>query len=191
MRFHKTVWSPVEVEYLKENREKISEMQLSIALAKSRNAIKNKCAELDGKPVKKSIAKRSVIGKRKDLDQFCRSGWEANTLRWLKHQGIPYKYEPKVFPFLDVKHGTTSYCPDIFVPSDNVWIEIKGMLDGKSKTQIRRFKKYYPEEFKKLRAIVGSPNTKAAKFFESMGVPILAYYNNMNREFKNVISNWE
>ncbi len=188
---NKITWSPVEIEYLKENREKLSDNQLSIALAKSRNAIKNKCAELDGKPVKKSIAKRSVIGRRKDLGQFCRSGWEANVLRWLKHSSKKYQYEPKVFPFLDIKHGTTSYCPDIYLPGEDAWIEIKGMLDGKSKTQIRRFKKYYPEEFKKLKVIVGSPNTKAAKFFESLGVPILAYYNNMNREYKNVIKHWE
>lgn len=191
MRFHKTVWSPIEIEYLKANRAKLSDNQLSIALAKSRNAIKNKCAELDGKPVKKSIAKRSMIGRRKDLNQFTRSGWEANTLRWLKHEGKKYEYEPKVFPFLDIKHGTTSYCPDIWVPGDNTWIEIKGMLDAKSKTQMRRFKKYYPEEFKKLKVIVGSANTKAAKFFEELGVPVLAYYNNLNREYKNVIDNWE
>lgn len=188
---NKTIWSPVELDYLKANRDTMSQEQLSLALAKSRNAIKNKLLELDGKAVKKT-PRRTNIGKRTDLNGlFVRSGWEANYLRYLKHQGKKYKYEPQVFPFLDVKHGTTSYCPDIYVPSDDTWVEIKGMLDGRSKTQIRRFKKYYPAEFSKLRAVVGSPSTKAAKFFESMGVPIIGYYNDLNKQFKKVIKGWE
>ena len=48
-----------------------------------------------------------------------------------------------------------------------MWIEIKGMLDSQSETAIRRFKKYYPEEFKKLKAVVGRKNTKADKFFKN------------------------
>ena len=46
----KVVWSPVEEEYLKKHREDTSVNQLTIALAKSRNAIKRKLDEFDGKP---------------------------------------------------------------------------------------------------------------------------------------------
>ena len=193
MRFiTKTRWSPVEIDYLKANRDKISENQLSVALGKSRNAIKTKCAELDGKKVTKKMSKRSVIGKRVDLDGlFMRSNWEANTLRYLKMKKKTVKYEPKVFYFEGVKSGTMSYLPDFYVEEDDSWIEVKGMLDGRSKTQIRRFKKHYPEEFKKLKVVVGSANTKAAKFFEEMGVPILAYYNDLNKQYKDKIPGWE
>ena len=60
----KVIWSPVEIEYLKKNREKQTINQLSLALAKSRNAIKRKTDELDGKVVPQKRSKRSVINKR-------------------------------------------------------------------------------------------------------------------------------
>lgn len=187
----KITWSPVEVDYLKANRETIDINQLSLALAKSRNAVKNKLLELDGKlVVKKASKKRTNIGKRKDLGKFFRSSWEANLARYLRSLNVGYEYEPKVFTFEGVKHGTVSYCPD-FRTVDGQWIECKGFLDGKSKTQIRRFKKQYPEEFKKLMAVVGSPSTAAAKFFVSMGVPIFAHYNQLNKACKDTIPNWE
>lgn len=188
-RARKVVWSPVEIDYLKAHREDMSTNQLSLALAKSRNAIKRKCDELDGKKVTKKMNKRSVIGKRADLNQFFRSNWEANVARWLNHQGKKWEYEPRVFIFEGIKHGTVSYCPDFKTPS--TWIEVKGYLDGKGKTAIRRFKKYHPKEFKKLRAIVGSPGTAADKFFKEMGVPIIAYMRDLNKEFKDSIPHWE
>lgn len=185
----KVVWSPVETEYLKKNRKKQTINQLSLALAKSRNAIKRKMDELDGKEVPQKQSKRSVIGKRKDLNQYFRSNWEANIARWFNHEGISWSYEPKVFIFDGIKRGTVSYCPDFRV--DDGWVEVKGLLDSRGRTAIRRFKKYYPEEFKKLKAIVGRPGTKADEFFKSLGVPILGYINELDKEFRNKIANWE
>lgn len=185
----KVVWSPVEIDFLKDNREKMSVNQLSLALAKSRNAIKRKCDELDGKVVKQKRSKRSVIGTRKDLNQYFRSSWEANVARWFNREGMTWSYEPKVFVFQGIKRGTISYCPDFAV--DDGWVEVKGLLDSKGRTAIRRFKKYYPEEFKKLKAIVGRPGTKADEFFKSLGVPILGYMNELEKEFRDKIANWE
>ena len=186
---NKISWSPVELDYLKANRD--TDMnQLSLALGKSRNAVKNKLLEIDGKLIpKKANKKRTNIGKRKDLGIFMRSSWESNLARYLKSINVSFQYEAEVFTFPGVKHGTVSYCPD-FKTVDS-WIECKGFLDGKSKTQIRRFKKHYPEEFKKLKAVVGSHSTAAAKFFTSMGVPIFAYYNELNKTCKDTIINWE
>ena len=188
----KVVWSPVEISYLKEHRNDDNN-QLSLCLAKSRNAIKNKLLEIDGKLVpKKSSKKRTNIGRREDLGIFVRSGWEANFLRYIKHLGLKYQYEPQVFVFDKIKHGTVSYCPDIKL-ENGTWIEIKGFCDGKSKTQIRRFKQYYPAEFAKLQVVVASENVKAALFFKDMGIPIFAYYNDLNKRFrdKTIIPNWE
>lgn len=194
---NKLVWSPVELDYLKANRDQLDTNQLSLALAKSRNAVKNKLLELDGKlKPKKASPKRTNIGKRKDLNKFFRSSWEANLARYLRSTNQAWEYEPKVFTFAGVKHGTVSYCPDFrliqgtAVNADQ-WIEVKGFMDGKSKTQIRRFKKNFPEEFKRLRAVVGSPNTAAAKFFASMDVPIFAFYNELNKQCRNTIPGWE
>ena len=191
------IWSPVEVEYLKSHKdEPIS--QLSIALAKSRTAVSNKLKELDGKPVKSSNRKTiSHIGKRKDLGGlFLRSSWEANVARWLTAQGMAIMYEPKIFVFDGVKHGTVSYVPDFALstqtnPSIENWIEVKGMLKNSDRTRIRRFKKHYPAEYAKLKVIVGAPNTAADKFFKEMGIPVLAYYKDLDKAFKDKIKGWE
>jgi hypothetical protein len=184
-------WSPIEEEYLKTHRTKDIN-QLTIALAKSRAAIKRKCDEFDGKSNTVNKNKRSAIGKREDLKgQFFRSGWEANIARVLNYKKIKWEFEPVVFSFLEhgIKRGTVSYCPDF--KWKGVYLEVKGYLDSRGRTAIRRFKKYYPEEFKKLKAIVGSPNTKADKFFKELEVPIYAYMRDLDKEFKNKLKHWE
>jgi len=184
------VWSPVEEEYLKEHRDDPVN-QLTICLAKSRAAIKRKLDEFDGKVVTNRLSKRSVIGRREDLNQFFRSGWEANVARWFNHKGKDWAYEPDVFSFLEhgIKRGTVSYCPDFKVGT--LYVEVKGLLDARGRTAVKRFKKFYPKEFKKLRAIVGRPGTKADEFFKEMGVPVIAYMNQLNKKFRDVIPNWE
>lgn|SRR3990167_1383130 len=187
----KVVWSPVELQFLKDNRVTMETNQLSLSLSKSRNAIKNKLLEIDGKLVPKaSSKKRTNIGKRPDLGIFLRSSWEANFCRYLKSLNISYEYEPQVFVFDKFKHGTVSYCPD-FKLADGSWVEVKGFMDGKSKTQLRRFKKYYPIEFSKLKIVTGSDKTAATKFALELGIPVYRYYNDLNRLFKNIIPNWE
>lgn len=187
-------WSPCELDYLKKNRTKRSVNELSLYLAKSRNAIKRKLDEIDGKYIPKKKNKISKIGKRDDIkkngkSQFFRSGWEANVARYFNHTHQDWEYEPKVFFFEKIKHGTVSYCPDFH--SDECWIEVKGMLDGPGQTAIRRLKKYYPAEFSKLRAIVGRPGTKADKFFKKIGVPVIGYMSELDKEYRKVIPNWE
>ena len=186
----KIVWSPVEETYLKEHRDDPI-MQLTIALAKSRAAIKRKLDEFDGKKVTKKMSKRSVIGRREDLNQFFRSNWEANCARWFNHKNKKWEYEPTVFSFFEhgIKRGTVSYSPDFKVGT--LWVEVKGLLTSRGRTAIRRFKKFYPKEFKKLRAIPGRPGTKADLFFKEIGVPIMAYYNELDKKHKKIIDNWE
>jgi len=196
MWFNRTVtWSPCEVDYLKANKDERSINEMSLYLAKSRNAIKNKLDELDGKK-KPDIKKNRIsrIGKRDDIvidgkPQFYRSSWEANYCRYLRSKGETWEYEPKGFFYDEVKHCTVSYCPDLKV--GNTWVEVKGMMDGVSQTAIRRFKKYYPEEFKKLRAVVGRKGTKADKFFKKHGVPVIAYINELDKECHGKIKGWE
>lgn len=189
---NKVVWSPLEIEYLKQHRDDISINQLTIILAKSKNAITRKLAELDGKPLPGKKNKKSLIGKRKDLDnQFFRSRWEANCCRYLKYKKIKYFYEPKTFVFTGIKKGTLSYLPDLYLPDTDEYIEIKGQLTLQGKTAIRRFKKFYPKEFKKLRAIVGRKGTAAEKFFKQLEVPILHYFSNLDKQYKNEIPYWE
>ncbi len=92
-----------------------------------------------------------IIGDRRI---YFRSRWEANYgfyLEFLKKQRIisEWEHEPKTFWFLEIKRGVRSYLPDFRVTSMNGvqhWVEVKGFYDARSKTKIKRFKKYYPEE---------------------------------------------
>lgn len=84
---------------------------------------------------------------------YFRSKWEfeyACYLEWLKKnkQIKNWMFELKTFEF-PIKHGTTRYTPDFWVEENNgeyYWEEVKGYLTSKGKTQINRFRKYYPKE---------------------------------------------
>src|SRR5690606_3943404 len=89
-----------------------------------------------------------------DQRHFFRSEWEiryAFFLEYLKQNGQlkEWEYEPKTFWFDEIKRGTKSYKPDFFVQhmdGSTEWHEVKGYLDGKSKTKLKRFQKYFPQE---------------------------------------------
>jgi hypothetical protein len=86
-------------------------------------------------------------------DMFFRSKWEANYalyLTFLEKTGdvLKWEYEPYRFKF-PIEHGTVCYTPDFKVYFRNgsiEWHEVKGWMDAKSKTKIKRMAKYYPEE---------------------------------------------
>lgn len=75
-------------------------------------------------------------------------------LEWLKNQGaiVSWQHEPKTFWFnaagANLCRGTVSYKPDFLVVEKNAhhWVEVKGYMDAASKTKIKRFQKYFPEE---------------------------------------------
>lgn len=199
-------WSPVELEYLKTNLATIGKDQLCIALSKSRNALLKKIAELNGTPLpNKSIRFQSKIGKREDLDTYCRSSWEANMMRLFKSDLISLikpEYEPFTFSFTEwvkPKGGALSYTPDfkVYESSDvtkDKWIEVKGnWLRGTDKTKLKRFKKFYPEEFKKLIAVVSTKKCKTADFFRELGVSEknILEYNSFKKLYSKQIKNWE
>ena len=199
--FKRVVWSPCEVDYLKKNRH-FPVTQLSGYLAKSHAAVKKKLAELDGKVFPSSLKKgmQSKIGKRKDLNnQFFRSAWEANFFRLLKTDNNIHtvQYEPTTFSFTEfgILKGTVSYTPDFkinYKDGSYHWVEVKGgFMRPADKTKLRRFKKYFPEEFKRLVAVTPGLGSKTAKFFQEMGIEIKHCYPDLNKKYKNVIPNWE
>ena len=94
---------------------------------------------------------RAKGGRREDLNnQYFRSSWEANIARYYNYLGIKWKYEPKTFIFENITRGSVSYTPDFYLPETDQWVEVKGWMDGKSKTKLKRFEKQYPDEYKKL-----------------------------------------
>ncbi len=86
------------------------------------------------------------------VSKYYRSRWEANYARYLqwlqeKKEIFSWAHEPKVFWFDGVKRGTVSYLPDFCVvekSGEEVYHEVKGWMDKRSVTKLKRMKKYHP-----------------------------------------------
>lgn len=97
---------------------------------------------------------RGKGGTRSDLGIYVRSSWEANVARYLnfliKQKTIfKWEYEPDTFWFENIKRGTRSYTPDFKIwdteDGDPYYWEVKGYMDAKSKTKLKRMAKYHPD----------------------------------------------
>jgi len=84
---------------------------------------------------------------------YFRSKWEANNALFLdylitKGEIVSWDYESRTFVFDKINFGTRSYTPDFEVTLPNGTIEyheVKGHMDSRSKTKLKRMLKYYPE----------------------------------------------
>lgn len=124
---------------------------------------------------------RTRGGKRDDLDnRYFRSAWEANFARYLNfliENGdiMKWEYEPDTFEFTAIKRGTRHYTPDFKVfdskDAEPYYYEVKGWMDAKSKTRLKRMAKYYPN----VRVIVFGQNE----------------YTSLKKNLVGLIPNWE
>lgn len=88
-----------------------------------------------------------------EIKKYYRSRWEANYARYLqwlkdKQEIIDWKHEPETFWFDGIKRGCMSYLPDFKVTEltgDVAYHEVKGWMDDRSKTKIKRMAKYHPD----------------------------------------------
>jgi hypothetical protein len=86
-------------------------------------------------------------------EMFFRSKWEANYALYLdflikQNQIKGWEFEKDVFVFHKIQFGTRSYRPDfkVFNNDDSIeYHEVKGYMDSKSKTKLKRMTKYYPD----------------------------------------------
>jgi hypothetical protein len=113
-------------------------------------------------------------GIRKDLGHYVRSGLEANFCRILKRLKVKYFYEPDKFVLKDEKgqiFGT--YTPDIYIPKEDKYIELKGRLFEKDKIKMEMFRQQYPKE-------------KFEIIFQQS-----ERWKQMRNQYRDVIPNWE
>ncbi len=102
--------------------------------------------------MKKANASNAAWREIGGVKKYYRSRWEANYARYLqflKEQGKikDWKHESKTFWFDGIKRGCVSYLPDFWVLENNgseAYHEVKGFMDSKSKTKIKRMAKYHP-----------------------------------------------
>ena len=119
---------------------------------------------------------REIGGYRK----YYRSRWEANYARYLEHlrakeEVVSWAHEPKTFWFEGIKRGVNNYLPDFQVvyPGERgeEYHEVKGWMDTKSATKIKRMAKYHPT----VRLVIIDRKI----------------YNGLEREFGKIIESWE
>jgi hypothetical protein len=100
-----------------------------------------------------SIYSHAKRGYRDDLGRiFFRSRWEANYARYLNlliAQGhiLRWEFEVDTFWFEKIRRGVRSYTPDfkVYGIDGSVWYEeVKGWMDKKSATKLKRMAKYHP-----------------------------------------------
>lgn len=111
--------------------------------------------------------------------KYYRSRWEANYARYLEHMRLDGKilswaHEPTTFWFEGIKRGVNNYLPDfqvIFPDGKEEYHEVKGWMDTKSATKIKRMRIYHPTV---CLVIIDKP-----------------IYMKLEKEFCNVISEWE
>lgn len=117
------------------------------------NKCRTKAIAMNPKMYPQMKNKRSKIGKRPDLNnQFFRSAWEANYARYLNllikwKQISSWEFEPDTFEFEGIKRGSRFYTPDFKIFKDDgsfEYHEIKGYMDARSATKLKRMKKFYP-----------------------------------------------
>lgn len=88
--------------------------------------------------------------------------WERDICKKLLESNILW-YKPVVnrdcWSYVDKEGKTRHYTPDLFLPNNNLWLEIKGYWWGKDKEKMEIVQKTYPErkiiiitknEFKKI-----------------------------------------
>lgn len=106
--------------------------------------VSNTCAKTTWKQGWREVAGRRI---------YFRSRWEYNYalyLEWLRGKGQlrTWEHEPETFWFEAVRRGVRSYLPD-FKVTDNegrvYFVEVKGWMDPRSKTKLKRMAKYHPE----------------------------------------------
>jgi hypothetical protein len=64
------------------------------------------------------------------------SSYERKVSDWFYNHDVNHIYEFKRFYF-----GRFSYLPDYYIPELDLWIEVKGFMDTRSKLQIRLFRR--------------------------------------------------
>jgi len=85
---------------------------------------------------------------------YFRSSWEVLYAKFLQKEKTAgrikdWSYEPYTFWFEGIRRGCVTYLPDfkvIRLDGSHYWVEVKGWMNPKSKTKIKRFGKYFPEE---------------------------------------------
>ena len=85
-------------------------------------------------------------GFRKDLGHYVRSNWEADFARILILNNLAYDYEPRTFALRRANGEILHYTPDFYVPSEDMYYEVKGWMHDLDAEKIQLFREQYPDQ---------------------------------------------
>jgi len=132
---------------------KLSRTRRKVATVPSETVLPNAKGVYAGR--RKDIQANNTKGGKKNPDGlYLRSRWEANYARylmWLESRGEiqKWEYEPDTFWFESIKRGVRSYLPDFkiwkTVDDEPYYVEVKGRMDSRSATKLKRMAKYHPD----------------------------------------------
>jgi len=77
-------------------------------------------------------------GFRNDIQLYVRSRWEANIVRMLLLEQIPFEYEKQRFLLKNGKENM-GYTPDFYIPSRGKYIEVSGFMHDKKTNKLQLF----------------------------------------------------
>jgi len=127
---------------------------------------------------------------------------EANIARYFNLRECEWEYEPFEYSFDKIKRGHRYDKPDFALYYQAYYYslyEVKGYFRPEDKTKLRRFRKYYPEEFAKLKFIIpdkysrSKANGEMIKFLcDDLGIDFeeILSYKEMEK-YSKLIPNWE
>jgi hypothetical protein len=118
-----------------------------------KNSELHKKGVLGGKNAYSNCWRGWYVDPKNNKTHFMRSKWEHNYALYLQflvdnHQILSWDYEVDRFEFKGIKRGVLTYLPDFKIFKNNGDIEyheVKGYMDAKSKTKIKRMRIYYPQ----------------------------------------------
>jgi len=148
----------------------------------------------------RKLASQPKGGFREDLGIYVRSKMEANILRYYNLIKVNWFYEPREFKFEEIKRGVRYYKPDIYLAGIRQFIEVKGSYFSQTdKTKLKRFKKYYPDEFSRLKFIIPDKYSRSVVNGETINFLLdklekfedIISYNEIEKKFSPFIPQWE
>lgn len=110
---------------------------------------------------------------------YIRSSYEKRVINQLIGWNIDYSYEPKAF-----KLDRTTYIPDLYIPQDNTYIEIKGYLRDDAKRKLIEFNSTYSSVA--LRIVEGKDILEIENFDQDTLIDIKNIGTALNDYLKNL-----
>lgn len=127
-------------------------MTPEVRMARDQKIMRTRLARNIGAPHRPSATWKAGWREVGGVRLYARSRWEANIARYLEFlkshgQIAAWAHEPETFWFEAIRRGVRSYKPDFRVTRTDggiYYVEVKGWMDSRSRTTLRRMKKYHP-----------------------------------------------